>query len=71
MVTYNHCWGEDRVYFHDEQGRLIGLPATWTDVVPPDPFVVMAAGRSYFRAEELWELTQRVRRFSSGGGRHV
>jgi hypothetical protein len=71
MVSYNRCWGEDRVYFHDEQGRLIGLPAAWTDVAPPDPFVVVAAGRSYFRAEDLGELTRLVRRLSSGSRRHV
>jgi hypothetical protein len=32
------------------------LPASWTDVVDPDPFVVMAAGRSLFRVEDLLTL---------------
>jgi hypothetical protein len=31
---------------------LIGLPASWTDVVPVDPIVVAAMGRAHFRAED-------------------
>ena len=32
------------------------MPASWTDVVDPDPFVVLAAGRSLFRVEDLLAL---------------
>jgi hypothetical protein len=32
---------------------LFSLPAAWTDVAPPDLFVVMAAGRCPFTAEGL------------------
>ncbi|MBV9544497.1 MAG: hypothetical protein JOY61_08970 [Chloroflexi bacterium] len=32
------------------------LPATWTDVVAVDAFVVISAGRSYFRPEDLLQL---------------
>jgi len=56
LVTYQFSWGEDRVYFHDEDGRLVSLPAAWTSVIPPDPFVVMAEGRSAFRLQDLLEL---------------
>ena len=49
-------WGEDRVYFHDEQGELGSLPTDWTDVADVDPFVVMAAGRSPFRIADLLAL---------------
>ena len=59
------AWGEYRVFFHDEKERLIALPAAWTDVVPPDPFVLLANGRSPFRAEDLWELVQLLRRVRS------
>jgi hypothetical protein len=45
--------GEDRVHLHDENGRLFSLPAGWTDVVPLDPFVVIAAGRCPFTADGL------------------
>jgi hypothetical protein len=45
LVTYRHNWGENRVYFCDGQGRLKAVPAEWTDVFPPDPFIVIAGGR--------------------------
>jgi len=67
LIDHKQTWGEDRDFFHDEQGRLIALPATWTDVVLPDPFVLVlvANSRSPFRAEDLWELVQLLRRGSS------
>jgi hypothetical protein len=34
-------------------GQLRSVPVTWTDVVPPDPFVDMAAGRALFRPDDL------------------
>jgi hypothetical protein len=56
LVTYRQNWGEHRVYFHDDQERLISLPAAWTSVWPPDPVVALSAGRSLFRADDLLEL---------------
>jgi hypothetical protein len=41
---------------HDERGELKSLPAAWTDVVEPDLFVVVTAGRSPFRVEDLLAL---------------
>jgi hypothetical protein len=55
-VIYRNNWGENRVYFHNAEGRLISLPAQWTSVVAEDPFVIMAAGRSHFRVEDLVKL---------------
>jgi hypothetical protein len=59
-VTYRNNWGEERVYSHDAEGRLIAFPAAWTDVFSPDPFVVISAGRSAFRATDLLELTRLI-----------
>ena len=53
FVAHRHNWGEDRVHLHDENGKLFSLPAGWTDVAAPDPFVVVAAGRCPFTAEGL------------------
>jgi hypothetical protein len=36
------------------------LPARWTSVLDPEPFVVTAAGRAYFRLEDLLRLTERL-----------
>ena len=60
-VTYRQNWGEDRVWFHDSNGRLHSVPTSWTDAAPVDPFVVVAAGRSLFRVVDLLELAQRIR----------
>jgi hypothetical protein len=45
LVTYRHNWGEDRVYFHNAEGRLSSTPACWTTVVAPDPFVAVEGCR--------------------------
>jgi hypothetical protein len=60
LVTYRHNWGEDRVYFHDAAGKLRSIPACWTTVVAEDPFVAMAAGRCFFRFEDLLKLVDLV-----------
>jgi len=36
------------------------MPATWTDVEGPDPFLVVSAGRSCFRVEDLLALAALV-----------
>ena len=53
-------WADDRVYYRDPTGVLNSIPSHWTDLVAPDPFVVMADGRSHFRAEELMELARLI-----------
>jgi hypothetical protein len=61
LVTYLHTWGENRVYFQRrEDDHLVSVPASWTDVIPEDPFVLLAAGRSLFRISDLLELLQIV-----------
>ena len=69
-MTYRHNWGEDRVYYHDEEGKLCSLLAGWTSVSPADPFVVLAAGRSPFRLADLLELCRLVEAMGAqqGGG---
>ena len=44
------------MYFHDAQGALRSIPACWTTVVAPDPFVEIADGRCFFRYEDLLQL---------------
>ncbi len=56
LFTYRHNWGEHRVWFFDDDQCLRSLPAAWTDVAPPDPFVTVAAGRTPFRLEDLRRL---------------
>ena len=65
LISYNHCWGEDRVFYVDETEQIRSLPARWTSAVADDPFVVLSAGRSHFRVADLVELASLVR----GSGR--
>jgi Family of unknown function (DUF5372) len=61
-VTYLHNWSEDRVYFHNAEGRWTSVPANWTTVLPEDPFVAMAQGRCLFRYADLLQLVDLVGR---------
>ena len=56
FVAVRQTWGEDRVFFLDGDGVMRSLPMAWTDAAPADVFVVMAAGRSAFRVEDLLGL---------------
>jgi hypothetical protein len=58
-------WGDDRVFYRDRDGHLASLPARWTNVVPEDGFVIVAAGRSRFRVDDLIDLVALVRRLQS------
>jgi hypothetical protein len=74
FVKRRRNWDDDRVYFYDEARELVSLPAEWTDVVPADPFVVVAAGRAPFRTADLLELAGlvvRLRAAASTAGETV
>ena len=58
LIIYRHNWGEDRVYFHNLDGKLTAIPASWTDLIAEDPFVGIAAGRSLFRLDDLLKLSE-------------
>ena len=61
LATRKQNWGEDRVMFFDQQGRLRSLPAAWTNVDPPGARTQAAAGRAYLRADDLLTLSALVR----------
>jgi len=56
FVARRRNWGEDRIYFRDEDGGLQSVPTGWTDMADVDPFVVVAAGRCPYRLEDLLAL---------------
>jgi Family of unknown function (DUF5372) len=68
FVKRRRNWRDDRVYFFDEAGGLVSLPAAWTDAVAEDLFVTVAAGRSPFRTADLLELVQLVARLRGDSG---
>ena len=49
------------MYFEDDDGHLQSIPAKWTDVIAPDPFLVIAAGRALLRPEDLVEIVRLIR----------
>ena len=57
VIAQRLAWGEPRVFFQDPvTGHLRSLPTTWTSLAPPDPFVVLAAGRAMLRLTDLQTL---------------
>jgi hypothetical protein len=68
FVKRCQTWRADRVFFFDDAGELASLPAEWTDVVPADPFVVVAAGRSPFRVADLLVLAGLAGVLGAGSG---
>ena len=51
-------WSEERVYYLNRDGSVVIIPARWTSVIEPDPFVIASGGRSYFRVQDLLELSR-------------
>ena len=67
LVTYRQNWGEDRVFYRQEDGVLTSIPAGWTSLYEPHPFNVISQGRSVFRFRELLELVRLIEDFMSEG----
>jgi len=60
LITYRQNWGEDRVYFHDNHGKLVSIPALWTSLFPDDPWISLSNNQSYFRVPDLLELIRLI-----------
>ncbi len=67
LVGFAPTWGEQRVFFREPGGtRIRSMPAAWTDVEGPDPYLVVSAGRSNFRVDDLLTLAALVAELSRG-----
>ena len=67
IVSTKKTWGEDRVFYHQEDGRLTSIPACWTSVYDSEVFNVISDGRSDFRFKELLQLARLVDSILSEG----
>ncbi|WP_085035849.1 DUF5372 family protein [Sinorhizobium meliloti] len=68
LSTRKQNWGEDRVMFYDADGRLRSLLASWTDVDAPDVFILVAAGRSFVRPDDLATLAALIEQIERSHG---
>jgi uncharacterized protein DUF5372 len=53
-------WGEDRVVYLNDGGRVQSISAAFTDIGQEDDFRRIAAGRAAFRSCDLLELCRRL-----------
>jgi hypothetical protein len=63
VMTVRHHWGENRVHYRDERGRLVSIPTPWTSLAAEDPFVAVAAGRACLRVTDLIRLAELIERW--------
>jgi hypothetical protein len=60
LAAENKEFGQDRVFYRDTDGRMRYLLRSWTSLAAPDPFVIAATGRAYFRLEDLVRLSELI-----------
>jgi hypothetical protein len=58
-----------RLLLRGEDETVCSVPPQWTDLVAPDPEVVISDGRALFRVRDLVELAQLMARLREGGAR--
>jgi hypothetical protein len=62
LLSQSRAWGEERVFFADPQTHQIrSLPLAWTSLALPDPFLVVAAGKTVLRFEDIGPLNQMLK----------
>jgi Family of unknown function (DUF5372) len=62
LLSQSRAWGEERVFFADPQTHQIrSLPLAWTSLALPDPFLVVAAGKTVLRFEDIGLLNQMLK----------
>ncbi|MFZ1415620.1 MAG: DUF5372 family protein [Defluviicoccus sp.] len=54
-----------RLLLRFDDGAICSVPPQWTDVVAPDPEIVMGQGRALFRVADLMELALLVARLAA------
>lgn len=54
-----------------DDGSVCSVPPQWTDLVAPDPEIVMGERRALFRVVDLLELARLVNRLRRDDGRKV
>lgn len=58
LICRRRHWGEDRVVYSGDDGRIRTISAAFTDVVPLDEFRLVAGGRAALRTVDLITLCE-------------
>jgi hypothetical protein len=61
-------YADDLVFFRDRIGYVTAVPTRWTSVEIEDPFLIISAGRSHFRVQDLLSLASLISEIRSGSG---
>jgi hypothetical protein len=68
LLSQRFAWGEERVFFSDPHIHQVrSLPLAWTSLALPDPFVVVAEGKTVLRFGDLHQLTQFLKEMQTHG----
>lgn len=62
FVAHRVHWGEDRVFYRDDEGHLASMPARWTSLGPEDLIATVAGEQARFKVEDLIALSAIVAR---------
>ena len=68
LICCRRHWGEDRVVYEGQDGRLCTIASAWTDIDPADEFRLVAANRAAFRTVELLALCDALDRLAERMG---
>jgi hypothetical protein len=68
LICRRHHWGEDRVVYTGEDGRLCTIASAFTDIDPLDVFRLISAGRAAFRTVDLLALCEALDRLADSMG---
>ena len=60
LVTRKWLWGEERVTVELPDMTYRSIPVAWTNAASVDPYIIVGAGRSLFRVEDLMELVRMI-----------
>jgi Family of unknown function (DUF5372) len=64
LICRRRHWGEDRVVYAGEGGRLCTIASAFTDIDPADEFRLVAADRAAFRTIDLLALCEALDRLA-------
>ena len=68
LVEVRRNWSETRVFYRGSSDRLLSIPAAWTTLSEPDPFLALTGGRAAFRCEDLLALRRYMDALGKEGG---